>query len=111
MNDWKSILAHIQVHDTDDTDDTVTPPTPSDDAPKPQSLDIVCERKGRAGKQATIITGFNGTDEELLDLAAILKKRLGTGGSARGGEILIQGDRRKELLQLLTSLGHRARII
>lgn len=80
-------------------------------AAKKGRLDIIFEKKGRAGKQATIITGFEGSDDELLDLAATLKRKLATGGSARGGEILIQGDRRKEALELLTSLGYKARII
>mgnify|MGYP000766867494 FL=1 len=74
-------------------------------------LDIILEKKGRAGKQATIITGFRGSDEELLELASVLKRRLATGGSARGGEILIQGDRRQDVLSALTSLGYKARII
>lgn len=111
MSDWKSALANLNFPDATDNTGTSVPEETADDTPASQTLDIIYERKGRAGKQATIITGFNGTDEGLLDLAATLKKRLGTGGSARGGEILIQGDRRKELLQLLTSLGHRARII
>lgn len=74
-------------------------------------LDIVLERKGRAGKTATIITGFTVSDDAVADIASQLKRSLGTGGSARGGEILIQGDRRKEVLAHLTALGLKARII
>jgi len=74
-------------------------------------MDVVLEKKGRAGKQATIICGFQGSDDDLLDLASILKRKLATGGSARGGEILIQGDRRKEAVEILKSLGYKARII
>lgn len=74
-------------------------------------LDIIFERKGRAGKTATIITGFTIADEDVNALAGRLKKRLGTGGSARGGEILIQGDRRKEVLDFLVKEGFKARII
>ena len=74
-------------------------------------LDIVLERKGRAGKTATIITGFTVSDDAVADIASQLKRSLGTGGSARGGEILIQGDRRKEVLARLTALGLKARII
>lgn len=74
-------------------------------------LDIVLERKGRAGKSATIITGFTIGDDEIAALASKLKSRLGTGGSARGGEILIQGDRRQDVLQFLKSQGYKARII
>ncbi len=74
-------------------------------------LDIILERKGRAGKTATIITGFTISDDAIADIASRLKRSLGTGGSARGGEILIQGDRRKEVLARLTDLGLKARII
>lgn len=74
-------------------------------------LDIILERKGRAGKSATIVSGFTLTDEEVSELASLMKTKLGTGGSARGGEILIQGDRRKDVLNFLTSAGYKARII
>lgn len=74
-------------------------------------LDIVFERKGRAGKTATIISGFTIDDDEIARLASELKQRLGTGGSARGGEILIQGDRRNDVLQFLKSKGYKARIV
>lgn len=74
-------------------------------------LDIILERKGRAGKQATIICGFTCDDDEVKEIASALKKALGTGGSARGGEILIQGDRRKDVLEALKSMGIKARII
>ena len=74
-------------------------------------MDVVPEKKGRAGKQATIICGFQGSDDDLLELASTLKRRLATGGSARGGEILIQGDRRKEVVEILKSIGYKARII
>lgn len=112
MSDWKSALANLNLPSpTEDAEVIGSEVTESTTKPSAQKLDIVYERKGRAGKQATIVTGFTGTDEELLELAAILKKKLGTGGSARGGEILIQGDRRQDLLRMLTALGHRARII
>jgi len=74
-------------------------------------LDIVLERKGRAGKTATIVTGFTIPDAGVSRVAAKLKSALGTGGSARGGEILIQGDRRDDVLRLLAAYGFRARKI
>jgi translation initiation factor 1 len=57
------------------------------------------------------VTGFTIPDENVRRIAAQLKSALGTGGSARGGEILVQGDRRNDVLRLLTSFGYRARII
>lgn len=74
-------------------------------------LDIIFEKKGRAGKTATIVSGWNGTEEQLLQLASVLKRKLATGGSARGGEILIQGDRRTQLRDLLLDMGYKCRII
>lgn len=60
----------------------------------PGRLRVTLERKGRNGKTATIISGFDSlTDDRLRKIASDLKQALGTGGSARGGEILIQGDR------------------
>lgn len=74
-------------------------------------LDVGIERKGRAGKTATLITGWDIPQEQLLEVAADMKKRLGTGGSARGGDILIQGDRRADVLDYLLSKGYKARKI
>lgn len=77
-----------------------------------RKLDIVLDKKGRRGKQATIIAGFDTDDDtEALAVATRLKQSLGTGGSARGGEILIQGDRRKDVASLLTGMGYKTRII
>lgn len=92
------------------------PDTPDTPGPAPgelqhSRLDISLERKGRAGKTATLITSWELSDSELLDIAAELKKKLGTGGSARGGDILIQGDRRRDVMNLLTLMGYKARII
>lgn len=88
-------------------------PAPGEEEPKVKSprLDIVFEKKGRAGKQATIVCGFDCDDSTLKDIASKLKKTLGCGGSARDGEILIQGDRRQDTLKALTAMGFKARII
>lgn len=90
--------------------ETVDPEDNSDVRQKGR-VDIIMERKGRAGKTATLITGWELPEDQLLEMAAILKKKLGTGGSARGGDILIQGDRRKDVLEQLQSMGVKARII
>lgn len=74
-------------------------------------LDVVLERKGRAGKQATIVTGFKCDEAALRQVASSLKTSLGVGGSARGGEILIQGDFRQRVHDLLVQMGFKARII
>lgn len=75
-------------------------------------LDIVLDRKGRKGKSATIVCGFASDDDlTLKEVAARLKSRLATGGSARGGEILIQGDRRTDVSRILAKMGYKTRII
>ncbi len=73
-------------------------------------LDIILDRKGRAGKSATIVSGFTIGDDAVAELASQLRRSLGTGGSSRGGEILIQGDRRADVQRLLTARGLKSRI-
>ena len=74
-------------------------------------VNILLDKKGRHGKQATLVTDLNVDDEALKDLARELKTLCGVGGSARGGEILIQGDRRQQVLEILKNKGFNARII
>lgn len=74
-------------------------------------LDVGIEKKGRGGKTATLITGWVLPDERVSEIASQLKQRLGAGGSARGGDILIQGDRRRDVVELLKAMGFKARII
>ena len=70
-------------------------------------LSVSIERKGRGGKTATIIAGFTCSDDELRAIASRLKNRLATGGSARGGEILIQGDRQLQVKEFLREEGYK----
>lgn len=84
---------------------------PAEGSVQTARVDIVLDRKGRAGKTATIIAGFTIDDDAVAELASQLKRHLGVGGSCRGGEILVQGDRRKEVLSFLTGKGYKARII
>ncbi len=70
------------------------------------TVTLFYERKGRGGRSATIITGLDElNDDELQVLASDLKKKLACGGSAREGEILVQGDRRIELRNILVEKG------
>lgn len=74
-------------------------------------IDIILDKKGRNGKKATIIANLDLDEQTLKDLAAQLKRICGVGGSARGGEILIQGDMREKVLNELKTQGFKARII
>lgn len=113
--DWKeALLAQSQqmgiAPDASTTENIPTPTAPEQqyDATRHPALHIVMERKGRAGKTATIIEGFIWPDSEVRNVAAQLKHRLGVGGSARGGEILLQGDLRTQARDALLSLGFKS---
>lgn len=75
--------------------------------PPSQSLKVILDRKGRKGKVATIIEGFTLDDEAVADIASELKRKIGTGGSSRGGEILLQGDWREKAAVLLRAKGFK----
>ena len=76
-----------------------------------QMLNVMLDKRNRNGKRVTLVTDFVGSDEALKVLAKELKQHCGVGGSARGGEILIQGDFRDKVLAFLKAKGFKARII
>jgi translation initiation factor 1 len=75
--------------------------------PSKQKLHIQYERKGRKGKEVCLVKDFQGTEEQLKELAKALKSYCGVGGAVKDGEIIIQGDKRKELHKYLTGKGYK----
>ena len=79
--------------------------------PKQQNLRVMLDKKNRCGKSITLVTGFVGTHDDLSVLAKDLKSKCGVGGSAKDGEILVQGDFRDQVLQILLQKGYKAKRI
>ena len=77
--------------------------------PSKQKLKVYMDSKARSkGKQATVINGFVGTEEDLKELAKLLKTKCAVGGSIKDQEIIIQGDFRDKVVQILSSQGYKA---
>jgi translation initiation factor 1 len=77
--------------------------------PQQQELRIFLEKKHRGGKTACIIKGFIGKPSDMEELGKSLKIQCGTGGAVKEGDIIIQGDHRDKILQLLIAKGYKAK--
>ncbi len=108
-NDWKK--RDGVVYSTDSSfeynyqqgDDVATLP------PNQQQLRVSLDKSMRAGKQVTLVSGFVGSGADLESLGKFLKSRCGVGGSVKDGDILVQGDHRDKIVQLLIRDGYKAR--
>jgi translation initiation factor 1 len=79
--------------------------------PSQQKLRVQLDKKQRAGKQVTLVTGFIGKDEDLQLLCKLLKNKCGVGGSAKDGEIIIQGDLKTKVAEILGKEGYVVKVI
>ena len=108
-NDWKSRLGTVYSTDPDFRYRTKEEPEPETLPPPSQNLRVWIDRKRRAGKQVTLVTGFVGSEDDLRELGRMLKGKCGVGGTAKDGEIVIQGDHRDRVVELLAGAGYRVK--
>ncbi|MBR5699736.1 MAG: translation initiation factor [Bacteroidales bacterium] len=108
-NDWKNRLGVVfstnpdYQYQEESIEEAETLP------PGKQRLIVGIDRRNRGGKQVTLVTGFVGTEADLKELGRALKVRCGVGGSAKDGEITIQGDLRDKVTALLKGMGYNAK--
>ncbi|WP_287641138.1 translation initiation factor [Bacteroides sp.] len=105
-NDWKDRLNVVYSTNPDfqyEMEENIEEPTLP---PAQQRLRVQLDRKNRGGKVVTLITGFTGTEDDLKELGRMLKSKCGVGGSAKDGEIIIQGDFKQKVIELLKKEGY-----
>ncbi|MBQ8062165.1 MAG: translation initiation factor [Bacteroidales bacterium] len=108
-NDWKQRLG--VVYSTDPGFNYSKEEIPQEETLEPsrQRLIVSIDRRNRGGKQVTLVSGFVGTEEDLASLGRTLKVKCGVGGSAKDGQITIQGDFRDRVTALLKEMGYNAK--
>lgn len=108
-NDWRDKL-NILKEELPQVEETPVLAAPKP-AKKRQTEPLRVELDKRNGKPATLVTEFQGKDSELKELAKLLKVKCGAGGSSRDGEILVQGDFRVKIAEILLEMGFKVKKI
>lgn len=106
MADWRERLGVVFSTNPDYEYDNGAEEQPETLAPAEQKLRVWRDTHGRAGKVATIVRGFVGCDDDLDTLGRELKRKIGVGGSVKDGEIIIQGEHRQRVAQILVEMGY-----
>lgn len=105
-NDWKDRLGMVYSTNPDFQFDTGEEEEAETLPKNQQRLRVRMEKNGRGGKTVTIVTGFVGGEADLKELGKWLKGRLGVGGSTKDGEVLVQGDFKQRVIDLLKNDGY-----
>ena len=105
-NDWKDRLNVVYSTNPDFKYESIEEEEAETLPKKQQKLRIFMEKKGRGGKTVTLIKGFIGTEEDLKELGKLLKTKCGVGGSVKDNEIIIQGDFKQRITDLLKAEGY-----
>lgn len=108
-NDWKKRLGVVYSTDPNFRYEQEAEPEVETLEPSKQNLIVAIDRRARAGKQVTLVKGFVGSEDDLASLGKTLKVKCGVGGTAKDGEITLQGDLRDKVVALLQSMGYRAK--
>ena len=109
MNDWKQRLGMVFSTNPDFEYTTTEEQEAATLPPAQQNLRVWLDRKQRGGKTVTLVKGFVGSESDLTELGRMLKSRCGVGGSAKDGEIIIQGDHRDRVVELLIAAGYKCK--
>lgn len=104
-NDWKDRLNIVYSTNPDFNYQLDEEEKPATVDPKQQKLRVSIEKKGRGGKTVTVISGFIGPEDDLKELGRLLKTKCGVGGAVKDGEILIQGEFKQRIIDLLKAEG------
>ena len=108
-NDWKKRLGMVYSTNPDfefEKEEEEISETPE---PSLQKIYVSLDKKNRKGKTVTLISGFTGKEEDLKSLGKMLKTRCGVGGTTKEGNILIQGDFRDKIIELLKNEGYNVK--
>ena len=108
-NDWKKRLGVVYSTSPDFRYETAQAREEETLEPSRQRLIVCIDRRVRAGKQVTLVKGFVGSGDDLAALGKALKVKCGVGGTAKDGEITLQGDLRDKIVALLQGMGYNAK--